>query len=101
MKTVIFSGQQNIALRGHRDSALDVERDVEGTRNHENFLALLKFQIDAGDTILENHLCAAAQNDTYTSNTNQNQIITVLSDQVRHCTCIIRRVVDSKWFTVI
>ena len=64
MKTVIFSGQQNIALRDHRDSALDVERDVEGTRNHGNFLALLKFQIDAGDTILENHLCAAAQNAT-------------------------------------
>ena len=99
MKTVIFCGQQNIALCGHRDSALDVERAVEGTRNHGNFLALLKFRIDAGDTILENHLSAAAQNATYTSNTIQNQIITVLSDQVRQC--IIRREVDSKWFTVI
>ena len=76
-----------------------MERDVEGTHNHGNFLALLKFRIDAEDTILENHLCAAAQNATYTSNTIQNQIITVLSDQVRQC--IIRRVVDSKWFTVI
>ena len=88
MKTVIFCGQQNIALRGHQDSALDVDRDVEGTRNHGNFIALLKFRIDAGDTILENDLSAAAQNATYTSNIIQNQII-------------IRRVVDSKWFTVI
>ena len=61
-------GRQNVALRGHQDSALDVERDVDDSQNHGNFLALLNFRIDAGDSVLENHLSTAAQSATYTSN---------------------------------
>ena len=37
MKTILFCGRQNIPLRGHRDSALDVERDVDEFHNHGNF----------------------------------------------------------------
>ena len=73
MKTIVLCGRQNIALRGHRDSALDVERDVGDAQNHGNFLALLNFRIDAGDSVLENHLITAGRNATYTSNTIQNQ----------------------------
>ena len=86
-------------MRGHRDSALDIERDVDDTLNHGNFTALLNFRIDAGDKILEEHLQTAAQNATYTSNTIQNQIIKVLSDQVRGC--IIQKVKEAKWYTLI
>ncbi len=99
VKTIILCGRQNIALRGHRDNALDVERDVDSTTNHGNFLALLNFRIDAGDTVLENHLSSAARNATYTSNTIQNQIVTVLSDQVINH--IVEKVRSAKWYTVI
>ena len=68
VKTIILCGRQNIALRGHRDNALDVERDVErdvdNTTNHGNFLALLNFRIDAGDTVLENHLSSVVLHET-------------------------------------
>ena len=75
MKTVALCGRQNIPLRGHRDSAADIERDVSGVDNHGNFQALLNFRIEAGDTVLNDHMCTAARNATYTSNTIQNQIL--------------------------
>lgn len=98
MKTVVLCGRQNIALRGHRDNATDLDRDTPASDNHGNFLALLNFRVEAGDTILGNHLSTAARNATYTSNTIQNQIVNVLSDQVRQQ--IIRNVKEAKWYTV-
>lgn len=82
-KTVVFCGRQNIALRGHRDNATDLERDVIAMKNHGNFRALLDFRVDAGDTILGEHLCTAPKNATYTSSVIQNQVIDVVADQVR------------------
>ena len=85
MKTIVLCGRPNIALCGHRDSALDLERDVDVSENHGNFVALLNFRVKAGDTVLGEHLSTAARNATYTSNTIQNQIVRVLADQVSHC----------------
>ena len=99
MKTILFCGRQNIALHGHRDSALDIKRDVDDSQNHGNFVALLNFRIDVGDSVLEQHLSTAARNATYTSNTIQNQIISILADQVIQS--IISRVKAAKWFSVI
>ena len=99
MKTILFCGRQNIALRGHRDSALDIERDVDDSQNHGKFVALLNFRIDAGDSVLEQHLSTAARNATYTSNTIQKQIISILADQVIQS--IISRVKAAKWFSAI
>ena len=82
IKTIVFCGIQNIALHGRRNSALDIERHVAGMENHGNFVALLNFQIEAGDTVLQQHLSTAARNATYTSNTIPDQIIMVLADQV-------------------
>ena len=98
MKTVELCGRQNIALRGHRDNATDVEDDISGS-NHGNFRALLKFRIDAGDTVLGEHLATCSKNATYTSSVIQNQIIDVLADQIRNK--IIVKVQAAKWFTVI
>ena len=50
-KTLVFCGRQNIALRGHRDDATDIERDVDDLENHGNFRALLNFRVDAGDNV--------------------------------------------------
>ena len=36
-KIIVFCGRQNIALRGHRDDATDIERDVDDIENHGNF----------------------------------------------------------------
>ena len=98
-KTVVFCGRQNIALRGHRDNATDLERDVLDVENHGNFRALLDFRVDAGDTILGEHLCTAPRNATYTSSVIQNQVIDVVADQVRQK--IITKVRAAKWFTII
>ena len=75
------------------------ERDVDDSLNHGNFVALLNFRIDAGDSVLEQHLSTPAWNATYTSNTIQNQIISILADQVIQS--IISRVNEGKWFSVI
>ena len=98
-KTVVFCGQQNIPLRGHHDNATDVERDLLQMENHGNFRALLDFRVDAGDTILGEHLATAPRNATYTSSVIQNQVIDVVADQVRQK--IITKVQAAKWFTVI
>ena len=71
-KTIEFCGRQKLALRGHRDNSTDIERDLSGSENHGNFLALLKFRVDAGDTVLGEHLATSARNATYTSPVIQN-----------------------------
>ena len=53
----MFCRRQNVPLRGHRDSALDLERDE--TANVGIFLALLQFRVAAGDLILPDHLIHA------------------------------------------
>ena len=98
-KTIAFCGRQNIALRGHHDNATDIERDPSDTENHRNFQALLNFRVDAGDTVLGEHLATASRNATYTSSVIQNQVIDVLADQVRQK--IIGNVQVAKWFSVI
>lgn len=35
-------------LRGHRDNATDMEKDVQQLENHGNFHALLKFRVQSG-----------------------------------------------------
>ena len=47
IKTIIFCGKQNIALRGHRDDL----KHLQESGNHGNFHALLNFRTEAGDSI--------------------------------------------------
>ena len=72
-KTIALCGRQNIALRGHRDNATDIERDLMGTENHGNFLTLLAFRVDAGDTVLGEYLSSGARNAMYTSSIIQTR----------------------------
>ena len=71
-KTIVLCGRQNIALQGHCDNATDIEKDLADVENHGNFRALLDFRVDAGDTLLGQHLTSAARNATYTSSIIQN-----------------------------
>ena len=98
-KTIVFCGRQNIALRGHRDDATDIERDVDNLENHGNFRALLNFRVDAGDNVLAEHLAIAPRNATYTSKTIQNQMINIVADQIR--SKIAGNIEATKWYSVI
>ena len=86
-------------MHGHRDYITDLEHDTLTTANHGNFWALLQFQVDSGDTVLQEHLATASRNATYTSAGIQNQLIDVVADQIRQT--ILSRVKKATWFTVI
>ena len=98
-KTIELCGRQNIALRGHRDNITDLEKHQSDATNHGNFWALLNYRIDAGDAVLQEHLSHCAGNATYTSSVIQDQIISILADQIRHK--IIMNVKSAQWFSVI
>ena len=70
-----FSVEDRIMLYVDTRIVHSISRDVAGINSHGNFVALLNFRIEAGDTVLQEHLSTTAQNATYTSNTIQNQII--------------------------
>ncbi len=99
IETIVLCGRQNIALRGHRDSGTDIEDAQAASTNHGNFWALLHFRISAGDTVLRDHLQSVARNATYTSPDIQNQLISILGDQI--CDTILRKVNSSLCYTVI
>ena len=61
-------------------------------------MALLNFRVDAGD-VLGDHLSKASRNATYTSSVFQNQLIDILTKQVRQH--IIDKVKVAKWFCII
>ena len=109
VKTVILCGRQNFALRGHRDDGLVLtSRDYEPCEqvndalvasNSSNFRALLNFRVDAGDTILEEHLLQSAHNATYVSKTTQNDLIESCGNVIRQK--ISDNVHKAKYFTVL
>ena len=76
IETIVLCRRQNIPLRGHRDSALDVEHTPNA--QHGNFWALLQFRVAAGDVVLRDHLAQSSRNATYTSSFIQNQILDIL-----------------------
>ncbi len=51
IKCLVFCGKQNLALRKNRSGSFSATSSDTET-NPGNFLALLKFRIDAGDTAL-------------------------------------------------
>lgn len=97
IETIILCGQQNIPLRGHRDSLRDLEQAP--LAQHGNFWALLHFRISAGDTVLRDHIATARRNATYTSSCIQNQILDVLGNTVTQK--IVARVKQACYYTVI
>ena len=82
-ETIIFCGRQGIALRGHRDDQRHLKEAPHA--NHGNFLALLQFRIESGDTVLAQHIQSADKhhNALYTSKTTQNELIAVCGHIIR------------------
>lgn len=68
-------------------------------RNNEgNFLELLRFRIDAGDTKLEEHLKNTSSKATYISKTVQNELIECCGQEV--LSVIINRVYKAKFYSI-
>ena len=99
IEIIVLCGQQNIALRGHRDSGTAMEDVQAASTNHGKFCALLNFHTSARDTILRYHLQSAARNATYTSPNILNQLISILGDHI--CNAILRKVRSSLCYTLI
>ncbi|XP_048575424.1 52 kDa repressor of the inhibitor of the protein kinase-like [Nematostella vectensis] len=85
-------GENNIPLRGLRDS------DPTNAALAGNFQALLEFQVDSGDQILEQHLENAPRNATYISKTIQNQMISTVGAHILNN--LSQEMRDSKYFSV-
>ena len=81
VETVIFCGRQGIALRGHRDDWKHIEEAPQS--NPGNFLALLRFRVESGDSVLAHHLASAGANALYTSKTTQNELIGICGGIIR------------------
>lgn len=64
-------------MRGHRDDGnLHNTNECERIVNHNgNFRALLRYRIDGGDKVLENHNKTAGNNAIYISKTSTNELI--------------------------
>lgn len=96
INSIIFLGRQNIPLRGHRDDGpVNTETSVT---NQGNFKALLKFRVDSGDKILEDHLKNSSSRATYISKTTQNILIECCGDEIRDE--ILRRIHEAKYWSV-
>lgn len=68
IKTIIFCGQNNLPLRGHRDDGeFDSESAITGGQGI--FRSLLAFRLDSGDEILNDHLINCKKNATLISKT--------------------------------
>ena len=66
------------------------------TSNYGNFLALLKFQVQAGDKVLSDHLTLAPAN---ASKTIQNELIVTCDDLI--CNKILQRIHQASYFSVL
>ncbi|XP_067625787.1 uncharacterized protein [Eurosta solidaginis] len=64
IKTIILCGRENIPLRSHRDDG-SLEANSSYEHGEGNFRALLKFRVDAGDMILQEHAEKFAANASY------------------------------------
>lgn len=98
IKTIIFCGIQNIALRGHRDDGDLIDTKDLSAINDGNFRALLKFRIDSGDKDLEKHIRSCGKNSSYVSKTIQNELIQCCGELITQN--IVSKVKHAKYFTL-
>jgi hypothetical protein len=92
---VIFCGRQGIALRGKKDAG---PLQMDWKTNDGNLRSLLRFRIEAGDKIAEDHILNAPKNAVYLSPKVQNEIIAACG------TIIVRQLVNgvnqASFFTI-
>lgn len=87
---ILFTGQQAIALRGHREN--------DESRNRGNFFSLLQL-IGNHDSIVAKKCAELPRNAKYTAPKIQNEVLNLLADMIRKQ--IIKEVKSSKYFALI
>lgn len=86
ISSILFCGMHDIALRGKE--------------SHEgNFEDLIKFRVESGDKILEEHLSSCNKNAKYTSHMCQNEIIGICGEVLRDM--IVSEVNDCNAFSLL
>ncbi|XP_026819497.1 52 kDa repressor of the inhibitor of the protein kinase-like [Rhopalosiphum maidis] len=99
IKTLILHGQQNIPIRGHRDDGSLLNTNNSPVATEGNFRSLLRFRIDSGDKVLENHLMTAKNNATYISKTSTNELINHCGNEV--LSILLNRIHKAKYYCVL
>jgi hypothetical protein len=80
VKIVLLCSRHNLALRGHRD---DSQYTNDKNINTGNVSALLRYRVDGGDELLQEHFNNAPSNATYISKTTQNEVISIIGDSIQ------------------
>lgn len=86
VRTIVFCGTHDLSLRGK-------------TSNKGNFKDLLKFRIQADDTILKQHLEKDAKNAKYTSVRTEHKIIEICESIIAND--IVSKANASKYFSIL
>lgn len=100
--TIIFCGQQNIALRGHREGNVRniiASDEKDEVANNGNFRALLRFRVECGDHVLKNHFETAPKNAMYVSPKVQNDVIEIAGTVISEA--IVAEVNESPYFSIL
>ncbi|XP_025415571.1 zinc finger MYM-type protein 1-like [Sipha flava] len=97
IKTIIFCGRQELAMRGHDDSGpiFNCEKD----NNNGNFRSLLRFRALSGDLTLKNHLMNSSGKSVYISPIIQNEIIQICGSLIQKE--IVFKVNQAKFFAIL
>jgi len=96
-KTVILCGHQGLAVRDSHDSGtLDLNLPLH---NDGNFRALLRYHIENGDDLFSNHIKSCGKNSTYISADIQNEVISIICDQIQTKTC--NRIKTNTFFVIL
>ena len=95
LKCIIFCGQQDIALRGHRNEDFDPTSWRDPVENPGIFPALLRFRPDAGDSALQCEF-TASHRVTYRTPRVQNEMLQCLAKYMQGE--IVRKIKQAKFF---
>lgn len=84
LKCIEFCGRQNIPFRGHRNESWDPSSNDRPHTNPGNFLALVHFRHDAGDSSVARAFhSAGSRKITYLNHHVQNELITASGNYIR------------------
>ena len=97
LKAIIFSGTQNIGLRGSCE-AISLVSSSQFAINPSSFQALLRFQIESGDEVVKDHFSAGQKNAQYRFLKIQNDLIAAVGKWIQKK--LTQEMKATKFFTV-
>jgi len=96
VENVVFLGRQGLALRGHRESTVN---SCQTDMNRGNFLELMTFRKECGDTRVAQHLETAGKRNLYQSKVIQNDIIQGCGEEI--VATIMERISTTKYYSIL